>query len=69
MNRQIGFINQEPLVFGVKFYTSDPAQLEEEFTRYLYCLQLKRDLSTGDLIVNDNTGALMVSYIIQGRYC
>lgn len=53
------------LRFCVKFYASDPGQLEEEFTRFLFCLQIKRDLANGVLQCNDNTGALMASYIVQ----
>lgn len=52
--------------FCIKFYTPDPAQLEEEYTRYLFCLQVKRDLSHGHMQCNDNTAALMASYIVQG---
>ncbi|XP_063223774.1 FERM, ARHGEF and pleckstrin domain-containing protein 1 [Bacillus rossius redtenbacheri] len=55
------------LRFCVKFYTPDPAQLEEEFTRYLFCLQIKRDLAQGLLQCNDNTAALMASYIVQAE--
>lgn len=33
--------------------------------RFLFCLQIKRDLSFGVLQCNDNTGALMASYIVQ----
>lgn len=55
------------LRFCVKFYTPDPAQIEEEYTRYLFSLQLKRDLATGQLHCNDNTAALMASYIVQGN--
>ena len=59
---------QEPLLrFCVKFYTPDPAQIEEEYTRYLFSLQIKRDLATGLLQCNDNTAALMASYIVQGE--
>ena len=60
---------QEPLLrFCVKFYTPDPAQIEEEYTRYLFSLQIKRDLGTGLLQCNDNTAALMASYIVQGKF-
>ena len=34
--------------------------------RYLFGLQIKKDLSEGLLICNENTAALMASYIIQG---
>ena len=78
MNHQVGLLsasstssssgNGEPLLrFCVKFYTPDPAQIEEEYTRYLYSLQVKRDLAAGALQCNDNTAALMASYIVQGR--
>ncbi|XP_011877009.1 PREDICTED: uncharacterized protein LOC105567071 [Vollenhovia emeryi] len=66
--RQIGLSLIDPLLrFCVKFYTPDPAQLEEEFTRYLFCLQIKRDLAQGLLQCNDNTAALMASYIVQAE--
>ncbi|GAB6019752.1 hypothetical protein CHUAL_001305 [Chamberlinius hualienensis] len=66
LNRQLGLsLARCTLHFGVKFYTPDPAQLEEEFTRYLYCLQIKRDLANNFLQCNDNTAALMASYIVQ----
>lgn len=69
MCRQVGLSLIDPLLrFCVKFYTPDPAQLEEEFTRYLFCLQIKRDLAQGLLQCNDNTAALMASYIVQGNY-
>ena len=73
MSHQIGLSPggrlQEPLLrFCVKFYTPDPAFIEEEYTRYLFSLQVKRDLATGSLQVNDNTAALMASYIVQGRH-
>lgn len=67
LNRQVGFSLVDPILkFCVKFYCPDPAQLEEEYTRYLFCLQVKRDLATGSLQCNDNTAALMASYIVQG---
>ena len=57
----------EPVLrFCVKFYTPDPSQLEEEYTRYLYALQIKRDLAHGQLMCSANTAALMASYIVQG---
>ncbi|XP_039296000.1 FERM, ARHGEF and pleckstrin domain-containing protein 1 [Nilaparvata lugens] len=66
--RQVGLSLVDPLLrFCVKFYTPDPAQLEEEFTRYLFCLQVKRDLATGHIQCNDNTAALMASYIVQAE--
>ena len=70
MNQQIGLNSSEPLLrFMVKFYIPDPSQLEEEYTRYLFSLQIKRDLTIGHLQCNDNTAALMASYIVQGECC
>ncbi|XP_037950420.1 FERM, ARHGEF and pleckstrin domain-containing protein 1 isoform X2 [Teleopsis dalmanni] len=66
LNRQVGLSLIDPVLrFCVKFYTPDPAQLEEEYTRYLFCLQIKRDLAMGSLQCTDNTAALMASYIVQ----
>ena len=54
--------------FSVKFYTPDPGQLEEEYTRYLFALQMKRNLASGKLICNENTAALLASYVAQGEF-
>jgi hypothetical protein len=35
--------------------------------RYLFALQIKRDLNVGTLLCSDNTAALLASYIVQGR--
>ncbi|RZC37224.1 titin-like [Asbolus verrucosus] len=68
ISRQLGLTLVDPLLyFCVKFYTPDPGQLEEEFTRYLFCLQVKRDLSQGLMQCNENTAALMASYIVQAE--
>jgi len=56
----------------VKFYTPDPGLLEEELTRYLYALQIKRDLATGLLFCQEHTAVLLASYVVQaevGNYC
>ncbi|KAJ8920884.1 hypothetical protein NQ315_015677 [Exocentrus adspersus] len=68
ISRQLGLSLVDPLLyFCVKFYTPDPGQLEEEYTRYLFCLQVKRDLSQGLMQCNENTAALMASYIVQAE--
>ncbi|XP_030767964.1 FERM, ARHGEF and pleckstrin domain-containing protein 2 isoform X2 [Sitophilus oryzae] len=68
ISRQLGLSLVDPLLFFcVKFYTPDPAQLEEEYTRYLFCLQVKRDLAQGIMQCNENTAALMASYIVQAE--
>ncbi|KAK5623392.1 hypothetical protein CRENBAI_015102 [Crenichthys baileyi] len=55
------------LRFVVKFFPPDHTQLKEELTRYLFALQIKRDLACGRLICNDTSSALMVSHIIQSE--
>ncbi|CAF3306701.1 unnamed protein product [Rotaria socialis] len=60
-------VSETKFSFCVKFYTPDPGQLEEEFTRYLFALQIKRDLAVGALLCSDNTAALLASYIVQAE--
>jgi len=69
MNQQVALPTpgDHVLRFTVKFYSPDPTQLEEEYTRYLFSLQIKRDLANGQLQCNDNTAALMASYIVQAE--
>uniref|UniRef100_A0A8C6TLE8 FERM, ARHGEF and pleckstrin domain-containing protein 2 n=1 Tax=Neogobius melanostomus TaxID=47308 RepID=A0A8C6TLE8_9GOBI len=52
---------------SVKFFPPDPGQLQEEYTRYLFSLQMKRDLIDGRLICSENTGALLVSHFVQSE--
>ncbi|XP_077440128.1 FERM, ARHGEF and pleckstrin domain-containing protein 2 isoform X2 [Vanacampus margaritifer] len=52
---------------AVKFFPPDPGQLQEEFTRYLFSLQMKRDLMEGRLICTENTGALLASHLVQSE--
>ncbi|CAF2740586.1 unnamed protein product [Rotaria sp. Silwood2] len=60
-------VTETKFSFCVKFYTPDPGQLEEEFTRYLFALQIKRDLAVGALLCSDNTASLLASYIVQAE--
>uniref|UniRef100_A0A8C9WME6 FERM, ARHGEF and pleckstrin domain-containing protein 2 n=1 Tax=Scleropages formosus TaxID=113540 RepID=A0A8C9WME6_SCLFO len=52
---------------SVKFFPPDPGQLQEEFTRYLFVLQLKRDLMENRLPCTENTAALLISHLIQSE--
>uniref|UniRef100_A0A3Q2D8N7 FERM, ARHGEF and pleckstrin domain-containing protein 2 n=1 Tax=Cyprinodon variegatus TaxID=28743 RepID=A0A3Q2D8N7_CYPVA len=52
---------------SVKFFPPDPGQLQEEYTRYLFSLQMKRDLKEGRLICSENTGALLASHLVQSE--
>ncbi|XP_069468942.1 FERM domain-containing protein 7 [Ambystoma mexicanum] len=53
--------------FIVKFFPVDPGQLREELTRYLFSLQIKKDLAIGRLSCNDNSAALLVSHLLQSE--
>ncbi|KAJ8266049.1 hypothetical protein GJAV_G00125310 [Gymnothorax javanicus] len=53
--------------FVVKFFPPDPGQLQKDLTRYLFALQIKQDLSNGSLTCNDNSAALLVSYLLQSE--
>uniref|UniRef100_A0A671STX0 FERM, ARHGEF and pleckstrin domain-containing protein 2 n=1 Tax=Sinocyclocheilus anshuiensis TaxID=1608454 RepID=A0A671STX0_9TELE len=52
---------------SVKFFPPDPGQLQEEFTRYLFSLQIKRDLMEGRLNCTENTAALLASHLVQSE--
>ncbi|KAF7711734.1 FERM, ARHGEF and pleckstrin domain-containing protein 2 isoform X2 [Silurus meridionalis] len=52
---------------SVKFFPPDPGQLQEEFTRYLFSLQMKRDLIEGQLNCTENTAALLASHLVQSE--
>ncbi|KAF5398182.1 FERM RhoGEF and pleckstrin domain-containing protein 1 [Paragonimus heterotremus] len=53
--------------FAVKFYTPHPNLLEDEFTRYLFALQIRKDLQNGRLPCSESTAALLAAYIAQGE--
>ncbi|XP_036409653.1 FERM, ARHGEF and pleckstrin domain-containing protein 2-like [Megalops cyprinoides] len=55
------------LRLSVKFFPPDPGQLQEEYTRYLFALQIKRDLAEGKLACTENTAALLVSHLVQSE--
>ncbi|MBN3295547.1 FARP2 protein, partial [Amia calva] len=52
---------------SVKFFPPDPGQLQEEYTRYLFALQMKRDLIEGKLTCTENTAALLASHLLQSE--
>jgi len=53
------------LKFVVKFFPPDPGQLQEEYTRYLFALQIKQDIANNLLTCSENTLAVMAAYIAQ----
>lgn len=56
------------LSFRVKFYVTDPSRLHEEYTRYQFYLQIKRDIFQGKLPIGLNTACLLASYTVQCKY-
>ncbi|KAE9413003.1 hypothetical protein Angca_009418 [Angiostrongylus cantonensis] len=59
--------NDARFYFIVKFYTPNPIDLEEEYTRYLLSLQIRRDLSIGELHCAETTAALLAAYLVQSE--
>ncbi|XP_024901218.1 FERM, ARHGEF and pleckstrin domain-containing protein 2 isoform X7 [Pteropus alecto] len=65
--RQVRKPKNAVLRLAVKFFPPDPGQLQEEYTRYLFALQLKRDLLEERLTCTDATAALLVSHLLQSE--
>ncbi|TGZ47375.1 Tyrosine-protein phosphatase non-receptor type 4 [Temnothorax longispinosus] len=47
--------------FKVKFYVSDPSKLQEEYTRYQFYLQIRRDILQGKLQLPPSTACLIAT--------
>ncbi|KAL3319980.1 FERM domain-containing protein 7 [Cichlidogyrus casuarinus] len=67
MNRQLNVNRDLNFRLSVKFYVPHPNLLEEEYTRYLFALQIKRDLVDGTLECSNNTAAILASYLVQSE--
>ncbi|XP_057654621.1 protein 4.1 homolog isoform X1 [Diorhabda carinulata] len=63
------FMRVEPWMFSfeVKFYPPDPAQLQEDITRYHLCLQIRNDILNNRLPCSFVTHALLGSYLVQSE--
>ncbi|KAK0070311.1 band 4.1-like protein 4 isoform X1 [Biomphalaria pfeifferi] len=55
------------LYFCVKFYAADPCKLRDEITRYLFFLQIKRDILQGRLPVAYDEVAELCGYALQSE--
>lgn len=56
------------LYFKVRFFLTDPStQIDDEFTKYLYVLQIKKELLSGKMWCPRATGAILASYIVQSK--
>lgn len=67
ISRQVRRPKNAMLRLAVKFFPPDPGQLQEEYTRYLFALQLKRDLLEERLTCTDTTAALLTSHLLQSE--
>ncbi|XP_046851919.1 FERM, ARHGEF and pleckstrin domain-containing protein 2-like [Xenia sp. Carnegie-2017] len=67
LNKQVKDPAKTLFRFGVKFYAADPVQLQEELTRYLFALQVRKDLLNERLVCNKKTACLLASYYVQGE--
>ena len=56
------------LYFGVKFYAADPCALKEEVTRYLFFLQLKKDVLNGKLTCSIKKAAEISALALQCKF-
>ncbi|CAH6791977.1 Farp2 [Phodopus roborovskii] len=65
--RQVRRPKNAVLRLAVKFFPPDPGQLQEEYTRYLFALQLKRDLLEERLTCAATTAALLTSHLLQAE--
>ncbi|XP_055919951.1 protein 4.1 homolog isoform X4 [Eupeodes corollae] len=63
------FFRTDPWVlqFAVKFYPPEPAQLQEDITRYQLCLQIRNDILEERLPCTFVTHALLGSYLVQSE--
>ncbi|KAG7469162.1 hypothetical protein MATL_G00126040 [Megalops atlanticus] len=55
------------LYFRVKFYSSEPNNLHEEFTRYLFVLQLRQDILSGKLKCPYDVSVELAAYCLQSE--
>ncbi|XP_017579331.2 band 4.1-like protein 4B isoform X1 [Pygocentrus nattereri] len=55
------------LYFRVRFYSSEPNNLHEEFTRYLFVLQLRQDILSGKLKCPYDVSVELGAYCLQSE--
>lgn len=67
VNKQLRKPKNAKMRLAVKFFPPDPGQLQEEYTRYLFAMQIKRDLAEERLVCSDNTSALLISLLLQSE--
>ena len=58
---------EDQCLFQVKFYPPEPAQLQEDLTRFQMCLQIQNDIKNGKLPCSFVTHALLGAYLVQSE--
>ena len=61
------FTEDRTCILQVKFYPPEPAQLQEDLTRYQMCLQIQNDIKNGKLPCSFVTHALLGAYLVQSE--
>ncbi|XP_053287655.1 band 4.1-like protein 4B [Pleuronectes platessa] len=67
IKKQIRDVSPYRLFFRVKFYSSEPNNLREEFTRYLFVLQLRQDILSGKLKCPYDTSVELAAFCLQSE--
>lgn len=67
--QKVAIHSRASLVFGVKFYPVEPGQqLNEELTRYLFVLELRKDLRNGNLNCTDAMRSFFAACLVQSEF-
>ncbi|XP_067938871.1 band 4.1-like protein 3 isoform X3 [Watersipora subatra] len=67
IDKQVDNVKDLLFYWEVKFYPPAPEQLNEDHTRYLVVLQIRKDLFTGLLPASFQTQAILGSFTAQGE--
>ncbi|CAF0928680.1 unnamed protein product, partial [Didymodactylos carnosus] len=67
LKKQFNTTSPYHLYFKIRFFVLDPVKLEEEFTRYLYVLQIKKEILSGKLWCVRPKASLLASYLVQSE--
>jgi len=56
------------IYFKVRFFLPESSiQISDEYTKYLYVLQIKKDILSGKIWCPRSTAALLASYLVQSK--
>lgn len=68
LKKQLTTMSPHHLYFKVRFFLTDPStQIDDEFTKYLYVLQIKKELLSGKMWCPRSTAAVLASYLVQSK--